>query len=198
MIRLAEGVFSWGYFNPEKKFNFNGYLFTGLTGTLVVDPPPLSEDDQAYLDQLGLWPDLIVITNRNHVRDHAFFQSRKPVTTVMHEAEAALVEVRVERRVKEGEVLAPGLTVVHLPGKSPGEIGLYWKERGILMLGDALIAPCGRLKMVPAEKQDSPVQLKASLHKLKALSFDVLLPGDGDPILHDAKARVEEFLHGIA
>lgn len=198
MIRLAEGVFSWGYFHPEKKFNFNGYLFTGLTGTLVVDPPPLSDDDKAYLDQLGLWPDSVVITNRNHVRDLAFFQSRKPVTTVMHEAETDQVDIRVERKVKDGDLLAPGLTVVHLPGKSPGEIGLFWKERRLLMLGDALIAPYGRLKLVPAEKQDSPLRLKASLHKLKALDFDVLLPGDGDPLLHDAKARVEEFLHSIA
>lgn len=198
MIRLAEGVYSWGYFNPEKKYNFNGFLFVTSQGTLAVDPPPLSADDQAYFAQLDIKPDLIVITNRNHLRSRDWFLSRKPVPTAMHADEVGQVDIQVERKLKEGDVLPGGIRVIHLPGKSPGEIGLYWEARGILMLGDALIAPLGTLKLIPEAKLDDPIRLKASLKKLKDLQFDTLLLADGDPILRNARSRVDDFLKTIA
>ena len=119
MIRLDEGLFTWGCFNPEKKYNFNGFLLISAEATIVVDPPPC---------------------------------------------------------------------------KSPGEIGLYWEKRGVLVLGDALIAPYGALKLIPESKLDDPARLKDSLRKLDSLEFDILLLADGDPILRDAKPKVMDFL----
>ena len=197
MIKLAEGVHTWGYFNLEKKYNFNGFLLSGEGGIVVVDPPPLSEDDRAYFEALGLWPDLIVITNRNHLRDRQWWIDRDPVPTAMHEAELGQVDVKVERVLKEGETVAPGLEVVHLPGKSPGEIGLFWRARSLLLLGDALIAPQGRLRLIPDAKLDDPAALRRSVRSLAALDFDTLLLGDGDPILRGAKAAVTEFTRGL-
>lgn len=197
MIKLAEGVHTWGYFNLEKKYNFNGFLLAGEGGIVLVDPPPLSEDDRAYFEALDQWPDLIVITNRNHLRDRQWWIDRDPVPTAMHEAEAGQVDIKVERLLKEGETLAPGLEVVHLPGKSPGEIGLHWRARKLLLLGDALIAPQGRLKLIPDAKLDDPAALRSSVRKLSALDFDTLLLGDGDPILRGAKAAVAEFTKGL-
>lgn len=194
MIKLAEGVHTWGYFNLEKKYNFNGFLLTGEGGRVVVDPPPLSEDDRAYFEALDLWPDLIVITNRNHLRDRQWWLDRNPVPTAMHAAEIEQAGVKVERSVKEGDLLGPGLEVVHLPGKSPGEIGLLWRARRLLVLGDAMIAPQGRLKLIPDAKLDDPALLRRSLAKLEALEFDTLLLGDGDPILSGAKAAAMAFL----
>jgi glyoxylase-like metal-dependent hydrolase (beta-lactamase superfamily II) len=197
MIKLAEGVHTWGYFNLEKKYNFNGFLLSGEGGIVLVDPPPLSEDDRAYFEALSLWPDLIVITNRNHLRDRQWWLDRDPVPTAMHEAEAGQVDIKVERPLKEEDTLAPGLEVVHLPGKSPGEIGLLWRARKLLLLGDALIAPQGRLRLIPDAKLDDPAGLRKSVRKLEALDFDTLLLGDGDPILRGAKAAVADFLKGL-
>jgi glyoxylase-like metal-dependent hydrolase (beta-lactamase superfamily II) len=50
--------------------------------------------------------------------------------------------------VREGDVISGALRVIHLPGKSAGEIGLYFDPAyhalsreigGILLLGDAII-----------------------------------------------------------
>jgi glyoxylase-like metal-dependent hydrolase (beta-lactamase superfamily II) len=194
MIRLAEGVHTWGYFNLEKKYNFNGFLLTGESGRVVVDPPPLSEDDRACFESLNLWPDLILLTNRNHLRDRQWWIDRNPVPTAMHEAEIGQVEFKVERALKEGDIVGPGLEVVHLPGKSPGEIALYWKARKLLLLGDALIAPQGKLRLIPDAKLDDPALLRRSLKKLDGLDFEALLLGDGDPILSGAKAAAAAFL----
>lgn len=197
MIKLAEGVHTWGYFNLEKKYNFNGFLLSGDGVTVVVDPPPLSEDDRAYFEALDLWPDLIVITNRNHLRDRQWWIDRDPVPTAMHEAEVGQTDVTVEKPLKDNEVVGPGLEVVHLPGKSPGEIGLFWRARKTLLLGDALIAPQGQLRLIPDAKLDDPALLRRSVRRLESLDFDTLLVGDGDPILVGAKAAVNAFTKAL-
>ncbi len=194
MIQLAEGAYCWSSFNAEKKFNFNGHILKTAGGTVIVDPVPFSADDLSYLEAAGLKPDALVITNRNHVRERDAVLKRWNIPTVLHEAEAAEAGLAPDRTVKDGETLH-GLLCVHLPGKSPGELALYWPERRLFLVGDALIAPYGRLKTVPVEKQDDPVALKRSLELLRTYDFDHLLVGDGDPLLGDAKTAVVAFLN---
>ncbi|HEX4046827.1 MAG TPA: MBL fold metallo-hydrolase [Elusimicrobiota bacterium] len=193
MIRLLDGVHLWSRFDPEKRFNFNGHVLKTAAGVVMVDPVPLSDDDLAYLETAGLTPDLLVITNRNHLRAREQVLARWKVPVVLHEAEVAQAGVPADRTVKDGDDLL-GLRVVHLPGKSPGEIALLWPARRALLVGDALLAPYGGLKTVPDEKMDDPALLRLSLARLKTLDFDVLLVGDGDPLVADAKAAVAAFL----
>ena len=94
--------------------------------------------------------------------------------------------------------------MIHRPGKTPGEIGLYLDPSqnkishqvgGIVLLGDALIGrPPGHLRFVPEHKLDNPVQLKESLRKLLALEFEMLLLCDGQSLLKSARHKVEQFL----
>lgn len=195
MIQLIDGAYAWSAFNAERKFNFNGHILRTAEGTVIVDPVPFSADDLAYIDAAGLKPDALVITNRNHVRERADVLRRWKIPTVLHALEAAEAGIVPERPVDDGDRVH-GLVCVHLPGKSPGELALYWPERRLFLLGDALIAPCGRLKTVPVEKQDDPARLKASLELLRTYDFDHLLVGDGDPLLGDAKSAVVAFLNG--
>lgn len=193
MIRLLDGVYSWSTFNAEKGFNFNGHLLKTEQGVLLVDPVPFSPDDLAYMESAGLRPDELVVTNRNHLRDRQAVLRRWRLPTALHEAEIEQAGVEPERRLRGGDEVR-GLLVVHLPGKSPGEIGLLWPQRRLLLLGDALIAPRGALKTVPVGKQDDPARLSESLQGLLSLDFDALLVGDGDPILRGAKEAVTAFL----
>ena len=193
MIRLFDGVFTWSWFSPEKKFNFNGHILKTEHGVVMVDPVALTEGDLAYIEAAGLKPDALVITNRNHLRTREDVLSRWNVKTVLHEAEVAQAGVPSDWVVEDGDDVY-GLTVVHVPGKSPGEIALLWPERRVLLVGDALIAPYGKIKTVPEEKMDDPALMKTSLARLKTLDFDALLVGDGDSVLSGAKAAVAAFL----
>jgi glyoxylase-like metal-dependent hydrolase (beta-lactamase superfamily II) len=86
------------------------------------------------------------------------------------------------------------LQVVGVPGKSPGEVALFWEERKLLIVGDALIGnPPGRCGLLPEKVMDNPVQLKESITKLLALDFDTLLMGDGVSILAHGKDRLREL-----
>jgi len=195
MIQLLDGAYAWSAFNPEKKFNFNGHILRTGAGTVIVDPVPFSADDLAYLEAAGLKPDALVITNRNHLRSSAEVIRRWTIPTFIHTLEVESAGIKPERTVQDGDAIH-GLVVVHLPGKSPGEIALYWPERRALLVGDALIAPAGKLKTVPVEKQEDPVALKRSLELLRTYDFDHLLVGDGDPVLGDAKSAVVAYLNG--
>jgi glyoxylase-like metal-dependent hydrolase (beta-lactamase superfamily II) len=195
VIQLFDGVYAWSAFNPEKKFNFNGHFLRTSEGTVIVDPVPFSADDLAYIETAGLKPDALVITNRNHLRERESVLKRWKIPTVLHGLEAAEAGVTPDVEVRGGSKVH-GLVCVHLPGKSPGEIALHWPQARLLIVGDALIAPYGRLKTVPVEKQDDPAALKRSLETLRTIEFDRLLVGDGDPLLGGAKGAVCAFLDG--
>ena len=85
--------------------------------------------------------------------------------------------------------------MVGVPGKSPGEIALFWEERKLLIAGDAVIGnPPGRCSLLPEKVMDDPAQLRRSLAELLALDFDILLMGDGVSILSHGKYRLEELV----
>jgi glyoxylase-like metal-dependent hydrolase (beta-lactamase superfamily II) len=103
----------------------------------------------------------------------------------------------IDGELRAGEQLGP-FTIVPVPGKSPGEIALHWPVRRILIVGDAVIGnPPGRCGLLREKVMDDPAQLRSSVRKLLDLDFDVLLVGDGTPILADAKSRLAELVQSF-
>jgi glyoxylase-like metal-dependent hydrolase (beta-lactamase superfamily II) len=85
--------------------------------------------------------------------------------------------------------------VIDTPGKSLGEVVLHWPERRILLVGDVLVGdPPGKCKLLPDKVVDDPPRLRDSARQLLALDFDILLVGDGVPILSGAKDRLRELV----
>ena len=205
MREILSGIFTWGGAYPDMPWDLNGFAIRlDDGGTILVDPPAPADADWPQLDALKPIHK-IVVTNRDHDREAALFHERyhAPVVAGANEA-GGFATLMVDETVNEGDVLPGGLRVIHLPGKSPGEIGLYFEPSrhnlsksvgGIVLLGDALIGhPAGKLRFVPENKLDNPAQLKESLKKLLALEFDVLLLCDGHSLLKAARQKVEQFL----
>jgi len=98
--------------------------------------------------------------------------------------------------LKGGEVLnvLGGLKVIHAPGHTDGSIMLY-KEGEILFTGDVLLTDKdGEIKL-PLHKYTKDMKKEiASMLKIKAFDFHILLPGHGPPILERAKERYLLFL----
>jgi glyoxylase-like metal-dependent hydrolase (beta-lactamase superfamily II) len=202
MHEILPGIFTWGSTYADRPWDLNGYAIVLNGETVLVDPPAPDE---------GEWPSLskpvttIVLTNRDHVRDTETFRKRYGTRVTAGKAEISqLAPLIVDVAVEEGDLIAGALRGIHLPGKSPGEIGLYFdpshhaysrQTGGILLLGDAIIGnPPGALGLIPEQKLDDPQTLKRSLLKLLDYEFDVLLLCDGQSVLSDAKRKVREFL----
>ncbi len=208
MHEILPGIFTWGSTYADRPWDLNGYAIALAGETVLVDPPaPVEGEWSGGYERHRLRR--FVLTNRDHVRDAELFRTRYGAHVTAGKNELAqLAPLTIDVAVQEGDLISGALRVIELPGKSPGEIGLYFDPAhhaysreigGIVLLGDAIIGnPPGALGLIPEAKLDDPQTLKRSLLKLLDYEFDVLLLCDGRPVLRDAKRQVSEFLSTLS
>ncbi|MDG6938982.1 MAG: MBL fold metallo-hydrolase [Nitrososphaerota archaeon] len=101
---------------------------------------------------------------------------------------------RVSPDLEVGEGDSVGrLTVIHLPGHTPGSMALHDPRTGALFVGDALGTKDGRIRGPPKRFTADMKSATTSIHKLSELKFDILLCGHGQPVKEGASAKVREF-----
>jgi glyoxylase-like metal-dependent hydrolase (beta-lactamase superfamily II) len=195
MRELAPGIHSWARFSEEKRLDFNGLYLELAGGPLLVDPPPLGDDDAAEIERRGR-PREIILTNKDHRRAAPAARERFGAPIAIHALDAPLIDCAIDRTFADGERLGGALEVMRVPdGKSPGESALWWAERRVLILGDALLGkPPGELSLVPAEKLADPARARAGVTRLAELEPEVVLVGDGVSLLAEGAAAIRRFL----
>jgi glyoxylase-like metal-dependent hydrolase (beta-lactamase superfamily II) len=207
MREILPGIFTWGSTYADRPWDLNGYAIAFDRCTVLVDPPAPGVEGWAGFDAMKPITK-IVLTNRDHVRDAGLFRTRYGAAVVAGANEVTqLAPLAIDETVREGDLIAGALRVIDLPGKSPGEIGLYFDPEhhgasretgGILLLGDAIIGnPPGALGLIPKPKLDDPSALKRSLRKLLNYDFDMVLLCDGQPVLSGGKLKVTGFLNTL-
>ena len=195
MRMIVDGVLTWSWLSEPHGYHFNGYLVRHPAGNLCIDPV---EPEAGTLDRLAAeGVSRILITNRNHVRRAEQVRERTGAPITIHPDDAAHARAQgaaIGGELRGGDRIGP-FTVVGVPGKSPGEVALHWPERRLLMVGDAVIGnPPGGLSLLREKVMDDPARLRASVRALTELDLDAILTGDGEPILHDAGARLRELV----
>lgn len=97
----------------------------------------------------------------------------------------------IDGTLGQGDVVQVGgipITILHLPGHTPGSIGLYDKSSGSLFCGDTIFAGGGVGRT--DHSYSSASDLRASLRKiLKLPDTTVLLPGHGEQSTVGAESR---------
>ena len=195
MNEIVPDVLTWTWLSEPHGYNFNGYLVRHTDGNLCIDPVPPSEETLAEIARMGVAR--ILLTNRNHSRAANVVRERTGATTLIHPDDAAHARSQgaaIDGDLSAGDKIGP-LTIVAVPGKSPGEVALHWPERKLLIAGDAVIGhPPGQCGLLREKVMDDPELLRRSVRKLLDLEFDVLLVGDGVSILHDAKSHLKKLV----
>ena len=199
MREVVSDIYTWPWFSEPHGYNFNGHLIRHAGGNLCIDPVEPAEEELNEIARRGVAR--ILLTNRNHSRAANKVRARTGARTAIHPADAPHARSQsadLDDELNIGEKVGP-LTVVGVPGKSPGEVALHWPERKILIVGDAVVGdPPGRCKLLPEKVVDDPARLRESVRSLLELDFDILLPGDGAPILQGAKERLRELVATFA
>lgn len=107
---------------------------------------------------------------------------------------------RVDVQLSDGDQLPGlgGMRVVHAPGHTAGSISIYFPDRGVLLVGDAIQFKFGRL-MLPNRlfTQDMGTAI-ASVRKLARLDFETLCFSHFRPILEGADRRLRDFAGSLA
>lgn len=198
MREIVRGIFTWPWFSAPHGYNFNGYLVIDSGGNICIDPVEPEDGDMAEISRRGVAR--TVVTNRNHVRAANRIRSATAARTAIHPGDSEYARgqgAELDDELRAGDRVGP-LTVVAVPGKSPGEIALHWPERRILIVGDAVIGnPPGSCNLLRERVLDDPPRLRNSVRELLALDFDTLLMGDGESILTGAAAKLRELVHSF-
>lgn len=196
MKPLLPGIWQWSWFSQEKGLDFNG-LYLGIgEHHMLVDPPPMAEEDLRTIKRGG-GIDYIIVTNRDHEREAARYQAEFACQLQVPQADAPLMAVTPTKTFADGELLPGGIWVIHLHDqKSPGESALFVQQgKGVLIVGDALVgAPAGGLRLLAADKYADYSKAKEGLKRLLKYNFDSILVGDGVSIMTDAKSAVERAI----
>jgi len=199
METIATDIRTWAWFSAPHGYNFNGLLIAHPQGNICIDPVEASAADLEEIVRAR--PARVLLTNRNHVRAANRVRERTGARVAIHPADAPYARSQgavIDDELGVGDRVGP-LSVVAVPGKSPGEVALHWPERKILIVGDAVIGnPPGRCGLLREQVMDDPTGLRASVRNLLALDFDTLLVGDGVSILSGAKDRLRELVATFA
>lgn len=195
MREIVNGILTWSWFSEPHGYDFNGHLIRDPGGNICVDPVEPTAGDLEAIVQEGVTR--ILLTNRNHSRAANRVRARTRAETVIHADDADHArsqDTDIDDYLTVGGRIGP-LEVVGAAGKSPGEVALFWRDRGILIVGDAIIGnPPGQCGLLPERVVDDPAGLRSNVRKLLNLDFDILLVGDGESILQNAKARLKELV----
>ncbi len=157
----------------------------------LVDPIPLTPESRRELTAKTTVAG-IFLTNANHARAAASFAAE---TGAPIRAAAATAEELAELEIEPIGPM-PRIRAISLEGAVAGEIALYLEEDGgSLICGDALIHfGADGFAILPAKYCTDQKQLRRSLRQLLDLRFERLLFAHGEPIVHAARARLEELL----
>lgn len=194
MKEIIKNIWMWTWFSQEKGYNFNGFIVSDGHDKVIIDPVPMEPAVYEELKTMGPFK-AVYLTNKDHERMCWTIRRDLGVPVWIHKQDKSFLKEKPDEVYHEGSRLACGIEVLHFPDqKSPGESGFYIYDRKILILGDALIGdPPGKLRLLPDAKYKDPGRAKAGLTRLRSLEVEVLLLGDGDPLLTHPYKHLEQF-----
>jgi glyoxylase-like metal-dependent hydrolase (beta-lactamase superfamily II) len=104
--------------------------------------------------------------------------------------------IRPDILLDDGERV-DGLLCIHIPGHTPGSIGLLDERTGTFFAGDILRYDGTSITEGPAGFTMDLTRSHQSIRKIALLSFSILLPGHGIPLTGEASGKVRAFTAGL-
>lgn len=194
---ITDGIWYCGW-TSRHSFGASSYLVRAHDGGLwMVDAPRWAPSLVAAIERLGGLAG-IFLTHRDDVADAPRYAERFHAPMVIHERDADAAPT-AERIITgdEAQTLAPGLTIIPVPGHTAGSQGLL-RDDGTLFSGDHLWWS-RRLDTLNASREvcwHSWEEQTASMRRLRDLPFERLLPGHGQRA-HLADGRMRQELDAL-
>jgi len=186
-VEVAPGVYHCGYHHRDS-FGAASYLVVRSQGNVLVDSPRFSGPLVRRLEALG-GVDLMFLTHRDDVADHARFAARFGCRRLLHADDVSTSTRAVELQPTGTAVrsVAEDLLLIPVPGHTRGSACLLFAER-FLFTGDHLAWSLSMRRLYAfrgACWYDWDTQIE-SMRRLATHDFEFVLPGHGAPCRFDS------------
>jgi hypothetical protein len=189
---ITPQLFFWQEYDPRVKCDLSSVALWTEDGLVFVDPIPLCEGALEELTHERT-PTAIVLTSANHERAADQYRRRFGIPVCASAEAAPAMDIPVDRTLQEGE-MAPGrMQVVALSSAGKGEIALV--GHGTACLGDAVVHLVSHgFSLLPDKYCIDSGRLPNDLRKLLSYDFHILTFAHGDPLVDDARERLQQLL----
>lgn len=189
---VLPGVFRWECFSPEHKVELTSHAVMAEGQLYIFDPIELATASRQLL-LVGRQVAAVVLTNENHERAYtAWRECTKAPVWMSSEVNINVAEAH-HWDVQSAKLGAWEISA--LTGGAGGESAFRWRERSLVVLGDAIfnLSKYG-FKLLPEKYCQNQAKLRETLLQLTEEPFETALFAHGAPILKGASARIREML----
>ena len=191
--QLNDTFITWSAYDSECKTDVFSCAFKRQKRLILIDPIEPSPDCEEQIIQSGT-PALIILTNSNHQRSTEYWRNKYNIPLAASALAVKELTIKPEVVLEDLKQLH-SLEPISLSGGTPGETALYHKESKTMILGDAVInlSDTG-FSFLPEKYCQNQQELKESLTKLLAYSFETLILAHGVPLTDNPKDQLEKLL----
>jgi glyoxylase-like metal-dependent hydrolase (beta-lactamase superfamily II)/ferredoxin len=195
-IHLEDGVYYCG-FNSEKSFGANSFFVRHADGNWLVDSPRYIKQLVEFIEKNGGLR-CIFLSHEDDIADAGKYAKQFGAKRIIHREDMdAVPDAEWIIDGTEAIELAPGFTVIPVPGHTPGSAALLYKNR-FLFTGDHLWwEPDGRILESPRQLVWNSSALLDSIAKLGDYRFEWVLAGHGDRIklpADEMRAKLQDLV----
>ncbi|QDU65583.1 MBL fold metallo-hydrolase [Engelhardtia mirabilis] len=189
-----------GVYQPDRRIDFNGFLWARSGGGVLIDPMSLDESQLAFAQGTGSI-DWILLTGFDHLRAAPELAQRFGAQIAAPAGERGRFGEAADKVSHwfEGRDGLPGdlgqVIDVHLlhGGKSEVEAAFVLEPLRAVVFGDLVRShESGRLRLLPEPKLSDGARALREVAQLPG-PFDAVLLGDGDSLFRGAQAALEEL-----
>ncbi|HEX6178107.1 MAG TPA: MBL fold metallo-hydrolase, partial [Thermoanaerobaculia bacterium] len=191
---IEDDVYRCG-FASESSFGAISYLIRTASGNILVDSPRFAGPLVKNIAAMG-GARRMLLTHQDDVADHDKFHERFGAERVLHrdDVRSRTAAVEIQHEGSEAIELEPELVMIPVPGHTKGHAVFLWRNK-FLFTGDHLAWSESRRHLYAFRGACwySWTEQIRSMEKLRAYSFEWVLPGHGRPI-HLTSGEMRESL----
>lgn len=199
---LRPGVYDITTRQDDNGRRYRVFLVEDDTPTLVdTGHAATVETLFAGLDELGVAPERLLLTHGDgdHAAGADAIVERHGLSVHAPVDEELACDLEPDERYEDGDRIG-GFTAVATPGHTPHHHAVVHEERGLAIMGDAVVGsdlrglPAGHFILPPGVYTAALNAADSSLENLLSYDFDVGLVYHGSSVLEDAGAKFERFV----
>jgi glyoxylase-like metal-dependent hydrolase (beta-lactamase superfamily II) len=184
---VVPGCYLWQAYSPEAKVELTSHALVSGKDIFLVDPIGLTKKAFAELEAIPGNIAAVLLTNGNHERDAVALRDRYHVPIYAHPAAGS----EFEFETVDISALSSELEIIPLRGAGPGEVGIYDRQKRLLILGDIVINLSSYdFAPLPAKYATDVKEMQRSLAALKTLDVSTICFAHGLPVTTRAAERL--------